>query len=1721
MPNWADTFENDLSHIAKKLVSDLRASVRERDGSLKECPTIQDEAYEGLIKQYRGRCQDALRNHKTAHYNLDQQSPTRGRLNALMQYARMATFDREEEASKVEEPPEWFRYSKYIVEYLRAAENDTTNPLMPEGEECPEHWRARFPIALYDPSEGWGFLLWMTIDWLGRDCPDDEILIHPRSIFHYFDEGWKESLRTAQKLAGGIPFCFRLELIDSGLGASILDENSRKFFKRSFPLLKITGPSAGAAVASALQLMKNGYPVASDVLVSGTIDAEGCIGEVDGWEGKIRAAHSSEEIRAVLYAPRIYDPEGHNLELKEVTRVEQSSEEMRGDQPGPFRGNAIPQVPVYYQPDDAVFASAKDALLQRGGSSVRVGVVGMGGLGKSTLAASLAKSDSVRRRYSDGIVWLGLSPDQSPDSVACEFMSALANALPEADRITANQTDYWARSIQLLRFWKNQKAKRAASRPLSQLVIIDNLSRPNGACLQKICDLFAEFSECKILFTSRDREFASPKDVRCVDLEALGPKASRALVASIVDSPVEDLPEAALEAIEQCGGLPIALEILAMSHRSGNSWESLANALRKADLDALDHGHKSFTQTIEASLNLLKADSPEQYDRFLEMTVLPDAPSVADSGIKTLWERNGNLDEQGSNRYLVRFRNLSLLKLEGENPRRIRLHDLMRVYLKRKYTREYGEDGRCDLHEKMVEAYREKCEDGEWHQGPDDGYYFQHIAWHLYVNRDHSTLLSLVESPQFLSVQEQIPPRDLSLPASTVEIAMMSSIDHDDVCAMQRLVMLQAKQFETLARESPIRCLAEDPLLQEDALDRALAIANARHPNAAALCQLGIAFWLSRNEQKGEAERLLEQINLSEVMPPAYAQELISAILGSLDHQLLDSSGFNIADYLTKCSQSGHAIHSLDWLWLYYFRNGQEELAQKVAEVAGEQSFLSKLENAKNHLVKGEVELAKKSILEVKKSELVLNDDEAFSECSEQMPEDADIDEILAYAVQCSRFGISFDMDDLALCYDPVETAFNRYEKIERKFEDPLRDDLDEEDEYFETHLTPVEVEGKIEEALESPDALPKPSSEKISAYESVLYSIAFEQARNSDWTGTLHTAGFFLRRETLEKLVRYLSKTGLGRTHRCISHDGCISWVPAGSSDGVDLGYMGGFDWSSVSYDLYILAKSSMQRAEFEVADTAIAFLKHDTEDYELYEAELTELIDDTARQADTPDCEDSELIDKLRKDAQENFLSGLHSLYTHLERENCFRSFTYMIADADHFSPKRTRETEFGRRIWNDSYYGELANWIHESYNGGRPALLKAILLVLEEVPDWLDELAQNFINSIYKVENVELLIYFFLREQEFHKSSAHIELFPDKANRIKWYGRLAKRQVELGLEIMKSIEAACAIHSNQPDRQSKPHWWPLKSVAQQSIGVIFEYEEQFETEFGRAVEIGEGLAYEGKFDEALAYAERLAGGAGGHKAKALIHKAIVIAMLGNASDLFSLGDFKSASDLLQRSKALVTLFSIHELDLFVLTHKRFFETASKVGEIELAGDLIERNFCESFFRLDGYNAMPRDFKERVAELLPVIAEVECALGKVDDAVSRADQTNVAIRQVEVLCRVASKIQNNTERFVSILEEAHKRAEASRFIREKRDARIEIARTLFELEHIQRSLEILDTCVHDGLMDYYSAVMKLCDCDHCLVKKSLPILLPYWGKTEEAAHAACNLLDHMYSTE
>jgi ABC-type phosphate/phosphonate transport system ATPase subunit len=68
-------------------------------------------------------------------------------------------------------------------------------------------------------------------------------------------------------------------------------------------------------------------------------------------------------------------------------------------------------MPAHFAPREELLAQVRDDLLEPSNIEAAriVGLVGMGGSGKSVLARALARDEQICRAFADGIVWLELT----------------------------------------------------------------------------------------------------------------------------------------------------------------------------------------------------------------------------------------------------------------------------------------------------------------------------------------------------------------------------------------------------------------------------------------------------------------------------------------------------------------------------------------------------------------------------------------------------------------------------------------------------------------------------------------------------------------------------------------------------------------------------------------------------------------------------------------------------------------------------------------------------------------------------------------------------------------------------------------------------------------------------------------------------------------------------------------------------------------------------------------------------------------------------------------------------------------------------------------------------------------------------------------------------------------------------------------------------------------
>ena len=209
-----------------------------------------------------------------------------------------------------------------------------------------------------------------------------------------------------------------------------------------------------------------------------------------------------------------------------------------------------------------------------------LGIVGMGGIGKTTLALQLAHT--LRNRFPDGVLWANVVAEQ-PEEIATQWAAAYGFDLSQ-------QNSGEERLAAVRRLLAEKQA----------LLILDDVWA--GA---KIRDLLPDTGRCAVLITSRLERIVRDVGSELVPLAQFSLESSRRLLLHHVDEARANAdPEAVDEICQLVGNLPLALSIAGsyLAYRPHRSLASFVIQLKQqiAPLD-LSEDTQRIRETFELS----------------------------------------------------------------------------------------------------------------------------------------------------------------------------------------------------------------------------------------------------------------------------------------------------------------------------------------------------------------------------------------------------------------------------------------------------------------------------------------------------------------------------------------------------------------------------------------------------------------------------------------------------------------------------------------------------------------------------------------------------------------------------------------------------------------------------------------------------------------------------------------------------------------------------------------------------------------------------------------------------------------------------------------------------------------------------------------------------------------------------------------------------------------
>ena len=360
----------------------------------------------------------------------------------------------------------------------------------------------------------------------------------------------------------------------------------------------------------------------------------------------------------------------------------------------------VPDLPKRSLPRDEDVAALKELVL--GESSNKVGLQGMGGVGKSVLAAMVVRDEAVRRKFPDGIIWITLGQEANLLLRQGDVAIALSRPNPSLADVEQGKT-----------YLSELFAEKAC------LLVLDDVWE-----LEQIEAFNVLADQSQLLITSRDTRLTEDLDgAMGYRVGLLDDQKALELLALLAEKSPEELTEDAKAVVKECGNLPLALAMVgAMARGKTNPWASLLNRLRNADIEKIKQQFPNYPYTdlfraIEVSIQALDAEIRERY---LDFAVFPEDVPVPLAVLQTFWQAEG-LDELEVEETIETLVGKSLL--QQDSSQYLSLHDLQRDYL-RKQVDEVA------LHNKLLAAYAAQCPQG-WASGSDDGYYLDRLIYHL------------------------------------------------------------------------------------------------------------------------------------------------------------------------------------------------------------------------------------------------------------------------------------------------------------------------------------------------------------------------------------------------------------------------------------------------------------------------------------------------------------------------------------------------------------------------------------------------------------------------------------------------------------------------------------------------------------------------------------------------------------------------------------------------------------------------------------------------------------------------------------------------------------------------------------------------------------------------------------------------------------------------------
>ena len=389
--------------------------------------------------------------------------------------------------------------------------------------------------------------------------------------------------------------------------------------------------------------------------------------------------------------------------------------------------SGVPSLPSTFVARDEL-GGLRAALLGESTGAVAVagqplGFQGAGGIGKTVLAAALARDDEVRRHFPDGVFWVTAGQRVDLVGAQIELLARLGASHPELRSTTEGLSEL-----------------RAALAERRCLLVVDDVWSLAAAKAFR-----AAGPHGRVLYTTRDPPVLQDVDAAVEQISLLPVETARTLLVRLTQT--THLPPEADRILEVTGGVTLAVALVGAAIAGGRAWAAVLQELDRGGETFLAHPYANTFKAMQVGVAALPEADARAY---AYLAVYPGDTQIPEAAVQRLWSHLFDTSEHDTHSRLTRLAARRLLTFDADA---ISFHDLQREFLL------LNTEDLTLLHADLLAAYDKllpldanELEGRSWAQlPPAEPYIWEHLVYHLRGAGDGPGIVSLVTDLGYLA----------------------------------------------------------------------------------------------------------------------------------------------------------------------------------------------------------------------------------------------------------------------------------------------------------------------------------------------------------------------------------------------------------------------------------------------------------------------------------------------------------------------------------------------------------------------------------------------------------------------------------------------------------------------------------------------------------------------------------------------------------------------------------------------------------------------------------------------------------------------------------------------------------------------------------------------------------------------------------------------------------